>query len=549
MERGTQPGPLAFNVADLFEAVADRRATSPAVIAGTDRLSYQDLEQLTARWASSLADLGVGPGDRVALLLGNSLPHVAALLGSFKLRAVPINVNQHYTVDELRHLLTDANPAVVICDDAATAACEASLGGETARLVPLSQITARVSTVHPQSRRTDRSGEDRYLLYTGGTTGLPKGVEWRQEDLFFAALGGDHRPDGPLTVAADALDALRHEPTRVLVASPLMHGTAQWVTLGSLLSGGTVVLSTHPHFDPEALLDLAEAEEVAQLVVVGDAFAVPLVEALDRHPARWQLDRLVAIASGGAALAPDTAARLLGHLSGAVVVDGYGTSETGGHARRIHLPGITPAAGFRTGPDTALIGADGALLARDSPDAGRIARRGRLPVGYRNDPARTAATFVTINGERWALSGDHGRWRSDGTLALMGRGERTVNSGGEKVDALEVESVIRTHPAVADVMVVAVPDARFGEVVGALIQLLPGAVLAEEDLAAWCRSSLARFKVPRRVQVLHALPRTPTGKPDYRGATEQLLHQAAVSTGQHEPARGPTSRAGTERPS
>lgn len=522
--------PAVFNLADLFEAVADHRGDDLAIVAGAERASYQALDRLAACWAATLAGLRVAPGDRVALMLRNHLPHVAALLGAFKLRAVPLNVNLHYTVEELRHLLSDADPAVVVCEDelesTVRSAVEQNTWGPSAPAVsvwPLHALTHLLETTPPAPRRRDRSGSDRYLLYTGGTTGLPKGVEWRQEDLFFAALGGDSRVDGALTTPSDALAALRHAPTRVLVACPLMHGTAQWVTLGALLSGGTVVVFTEDAFDADELLDLAERERVAQLVVVGDAFAVPLADALDAQPDRWQLDDLVAVASGGASLAPETARRLLAHLPGAVVVDGYGTSETGGHARRIHIPGA-PASGaaFTPGTDTALIGFDGTVVPRDSTELGRIARSGRIPLGYRNDPTRTAVTFPLIDERRWALTGDLGRWRADGTIELVGRGERTVNSGGEKVDALEVEAVVRTHPAVADAMVVGVPDARFGEVVGVLVKLAPGASLSVEQLARFCRSSLARFKLPRHVAVVDHLPRTATGKPDYRSAVAHL---------------------------
>lgn len=522
--------PAVFNLADLFEAVADHRGDDLAVVAGSARASYRELDRLAAGWAAALAALGVAAGDRVALMLRNHLPHVAALLGAFKLRAVPLNVNLHYTVEELRHLLADADPAVVVCEDELVSTVRGAVeqnawgpSAPTAAVWSRRALTELLETTPPAARRSDRSGADLYLLYTGGTTGLPKGVEWRQEDLFFAALGGDSRVDGALATPADALAALRHAPTRVLVACPLMHGTAQWVTLGALLSGGTVVLFTEDGFDADALLDLAEAERVAQLVVVGDAFAVPLADALDAHPERWPLDELVAVASGGASLAPDTARRLLAHLPGAVVVDGYGTSETGGHARRIHVPGPSVSgAAFRPGSDTALIGFDGALVPRHSSELGRIGRCGRIPLGYRNDPTRTAVTFPLIEGERWALTGDLGRWRPDGTIELVGRGERTVNSGGEKVDALEVEEVVRTHPAVADAMVVGVPDARFGEVVGVLVKLAPGASLSVEQLARFCRSSLARFKLPRHVAVVEHLPRTPTGKPDYRSAVAHL---------------------------
>ncbi len=522
--------PAAFNVADLFEAVADRRGDRSALVAGRERLTYHTLEETAARWAALFAELGVGPCDRVALMLRNSAHHVAAMLGAFKLRAVPFNVNQHYTAEELRHLLTDADPALVVCEDsmeptvrAATDLLPAGTVTSGPPVHPIGTFAEHLARLDPLPRRHDRRGDDLYLLYTGGTTGLPKGVEWRQDDLFFAALGGDHHIGRPLEAPADVARTLPDHGTRMLVACPLMHGTAQWVTLGTLLSGGTVVLFTDDTFDAVAMLDLAEREQVAQLILVGDAFAVPLADELDRHPGRWDLDRLVAVASGGAALAPGTAARLLRHLDGAVVVDGYGTSETGGQARRVHLPGVVDRShGFVPGADTTLVGFDGRPLDRDSPVLGRIGRTGRLPLRYRNDPDRSAATFPTIDGVRWALTGDLGRWMSDGTIELVGRGERTVNSGGEKVDALEVEGVVRSHPAVADAMVVGIPDQRFGEVVGLLVRVAPGASLSTEQLARFCRSSLARFKLPRQVLVVADLPRTPAGKPDYRAAVTRL---------------------------
>jgi len=532
--------PAAFNVADLFEAAADGRGDGPALVAGETRLSYRELDDLAARWATVFAGLGVRPGDRVALMLANSALHVAALLGACKQRAVPLNVNQHYTVEELRPLLADADPALVVCEDTVAPAVRAAArsgtgtapersgttisrtGHRTPAIRTTAELAAQLAAAVPQPRRTDRRGDDRYLLYTGGTTGRPKGVEWRQEDLYFAALGGGDRAGLAVAEPADVAGSLRARPTRTLVACPLMHGTAQWVTLGSLVAGDTVVLSVDEAFDATALLDLAEREAAGRLVLVGDAFAVPLADALDREPDRWQLDQLVVVASGGAVLGTATARRLLAHLGGAVVVDGYGTSETGGQARRVLLPGVTSTGGFAPGPDTTLIGFDGAPVPRDDDRLGRIARTGRLPLGYRNDPERSAATFPVLDGVRWALTGDLGRWRADGTIELVGRGGRTVNSGGEKVDALEVEGVVREHPAVAEAMVVGVPDARFGEVVGVVVRLAPGASLTAEQLTRHCRRALARFKVPRHVAVLPDLPRTPTGKPDYRQAVRHL---------------------------
>jgi acyl-CoA synthetase (AMP-forming)/AMP-acid ligase II len=248
------------------------------------------------------------------------------------------------------------------------------------------------------------------------------------------------------------------------------------------------------------------------------------VAALDAEPERWNLDSLVVVASGGATLSQTTASELLDHLPWAVLVDGYGTTETGGQGRRVLIPGGAPAGPprFVPEPGTVVLDPSGTPIAPGSAQVGRIARRGHLPLGYRNDPERTAETFPWLAGARWALTGDLGRVEADGTITLLGRGERTINSGGEKVAAYEVEDVIRTHPAVVDAMVVGVADRRFGERVGAVVALRGGASLTLDRLVRYCRPSLARFKVPRRLAVVEALPRLPSGKLDYRRAAELL---------------------------
>lgn len=519
-----------LNLADGFEAVVALAGRRDAAVAGAARRTYRELEDRAARWATLLDEAGVRPGDRVALVLRNGLAYLEAMLGAFKVRAVPVNVNHHYVADELRHLLADAEPAaIVVAADLAATVVEvlATLverghsAGSAPVLVVDDALDARLAGVSPAPPRTDRRGEDRYLLYTGGTTGLPKGVEWHHGDLFVAALGGDR------TTAADPARRLAPRSTRILVASPLMHGTAQWVALSTLLSGGTVVLNEDPAFDPERLLDLAATERVGQLVLVGDAFAVPLLAALEAAPERWELESLVVVASGGATLSASTAAGLLRCLPGVVVVDGYGTSETGGQARRVLVPGL---AGTGTGPARFLPGEDTALVTLDLSDVvrpgsglvGWIARRGHLPIGYRNDPAGTAATFPTIDGQRWALTGDIGRSEPDGWITLVGRGGRTINTGGEKVDPSEVEEVLRRHPDVGDAMVVGIADLRFGENVAAVVRGAPGRTVSLEVLTGHCRAHLARFKVPRRVVVVEELPRSPAGKPDYRRARELL---------------------------
>lgn len=532
--------PASFNLADLFEAVADTVPERSAVTAPEGRATYAELDDLADRWAGVLVAAGVSVGDRVAVALPNGLAHLALLLAAFKARAVPVNVNDHYTADELRTVLVDAEPSVVVAAPARHAAVLRALGAAGATggaagaedTAPLSstvleltdELARTVLGAAPLPRRSDRSGQDPYLLYTGGTTGVPKGVEWRQEDLFFSALGGDSRPGPPIGDPVDVLEVLSRAASAVLVASPLMHGTAQWVALGSLLAGRHVVVAPSDSLDAPALWDLAETEQVSQLVVVGDAFARPLTAALDAHPGRWSLEALVTVASGGATLSADCVDALFRHLPDIVVVDGYGTTETGGQGRRVLVPG-SPVAGpsrFTPTADTGIIGPSGAVLDPACREVGRIARRGRIPLRYRNDPERTAQTFPVIDGERWALTSDLGRFGSDGSIVLVARGERVIHCGGEKVDAQEVEAVVRAFPGVADAMVVGVAESRFGEVVGAVITSAAGASVDLEELDHHCRSCLARFKVPKRWRVVGSLPVTVTGKPDYRRASGWL---------------------------
>lgn len=516
--------PASFNVADLFEAVADALPQRPAVTAVDGRANYRQLDALADRWARVMHNAGVGPGDRVAVALPNALTHLGVLLAAFKVRAVPVNMNAHYTVEELGHVLADADPAVVVVSPDLRAAMRRAgdRGAPLPMLVADEAQAAAVQITSPLPRRRDRRGDDPYLLYTGGTTGTPKGVEWRQEDLFFSALGGDSRPGPAITGPRDVVELVSRTSSSVLVASPLLHGTAQWAALGALLAGRHVVLSPSESFDAVSLWDLADAERVVQVVVVGDAFARPLAAALDAEPDRWALDALVTVASGGDTLSVDAVESLFRHLPGIVIVDGYGTTETGGQGRRVLTPGSVCDTPSRFVPtvDTGIIGAAGRVLARDCPEIGRIARRGRIPLRYRNDPVRTAEVFAVIDGERWVLTGDLGRYEDDGAMVLVARGERVIHCGGEKVDAGEVETVVRSHPGVRDVMVVGVPDTRFGQVVGALVVAAPGRELGLAELDRHCRPTLARFKVPRRLRVVPELPRTSTGKLDHRRAAQ-----------------------------
>ena len=525
-----------WNLADVFEAVVDAVGPHEAVVGDHGRSTFSDLDRRANQLAHVLVSRGVGPGDRVGVQLRNGQTYLEVMLAAFKLRAVPVNVHYRYTVEELAYLFTDADLSVVVheadlADRVRAAATSAGLGLQAiAAGDEYEQALAGAPDHRPISSGGPRSGDDRYILYTGGTTGMPKGVIWRHEDLFLGALsGGNPGGDPPADLAAVATVA-RRARTRCLPASPFTHGTAHWTALATLLGGGCVVVSPAGALRPESLWDLVAAERVTLLVIVGDAFALPLLDALDREPDRWDLSALLSVVSGGAVLSPTAHQGLLRHLPWSVVVDGYGTSETGGHGHMAVWPGQVPSGRprFEVGDDTAVFDEHLEPVQPGSGAVGHLARRGHIPIGYHNDPERTARTFPVIRGERWAVPGDLAVVEADGRVALLGRGSSSINSGGEKVFPDEVEATLKSHPDVFDALVVGTPDERWGEVVTAIVQPRAGTHPAPDDLVEHCRAHLAGFKAPRRIVFVPSVVRRSSGKPDYGWARAVVAGDAVA---------------------
>ena len=493
---------MGGSLADRFEEVVAASPDAEAVVVDEVRLSYAELDERADRMSRVLARRGIGPGDRVGILLGNTNEHLEVLLACFKQRAVAVNLNTRFVADELADLLRHSRTALVVHEEDLGSLLPSGVD----RLARGQAYESALAGVDPAPRRDDRSGDDEYVLYTGGTTGRPKGALWRHADLHVAALAG-HVDLGA---------------RRVYVACPLFHGTGQWMALAALLAGGTVVTSRRRSIDPAAIWDEAQAERVSHLVLVGDSYAGPLVDALEREPDRWAHPDLTVFLSGGAVLSPAVTSRLLVCLPDAMVVDGYGASETGGQARVITVAGSrSPASGrpcFRVTEDTAILDDDLRPLARGDETEGWLARRGALPIGYDGDPDATARAFPVVDGVRWAVPGDRARWVATDRIEILGRGALTINTGGEKVHPEEVEAVLRSHGSVADVVVVGSPDARWGEVVTALVAPAPGEAPTLDELDAHCRRSLAGFKVPRRLVLVDEVRRSAAGKPDYRWA-------------------------------
>jgi acyl-CoA synthetase (AMP-forming)/AMP-acid ligase II len=530
--------PVEFNLADLFEAVADAVPDREALVCGgrdgiNRRVSYAGLDARADRLAQALDARGIGPGAAVGLHLHNGPEFVEAMVALYKLRAVPINVNHRYAADELRYLFADAEMQAVVTEpDGALTIGSIRPDLPLLREVVVTGAGYEELLAAPLAGRVDvgpRSGDDRYVLYTGGTTGRPKGVVWRHEDIYFASLGGRGTPSQGVPMLTEPGEvvarAVGHDPIRRrLPLCPLIHGGAMWIALQALCSGGTLVLSTDRHFDPEAALELLAEERIDLTMLIGDATARPLADTLARSPDRFDLSSLQVIASGGAVLSTAVRRRLEELLPGTRVLDTFGSSESGGQGRLVTSSSGHGPRRLLTDECTAVLGDDLAPVAPG--EVGHLARRGWIPLGYHGDPERTATTFPVVDGVRWSVPGDLARLEDDGTITLLGRGSTSINTGGEKVFPEEVERELKSHPAVLDCLVVGAPDDRFGERVVAVISVRPlSTEVTDEELVDHARRHIAGYKVPRRwVRVAHC-ERLPTGKPDYAWARQVVLDQ------------------------
>jgi acyl-CoA synthetase (AMP-forming)/AMP-acid ligase II len=383
-----------------------------------------------------------------------------------------------------------------------------------------------IASRSPQPPPVKPSPDDLYVLYTGGTTGMPKGVLWRQHDIFMTSFGGRNIVTGdPATSVDEIVAAAAAGPgTKLMVLPPLMHGAAQWTMMTAITTGQSVVFpSAVDHLDAEDVVRTIERERVSVVTVVGDAMARPLVAALEKGIA--DVSSLAVIANGGALLTPFVKQRLIEVLPNVLVVDGVGSSETGAQMHHMSMSGAVSTGTFNAGPDTFVAAEDmAAILDRGHVGIGWLAQRGYVPLGYKGDAAKTAKTFPVIDGVRYAIPGDRARHRADGTIELLGRDSVTINSGGEKIFAEEVETAIASHPAVADVVVAGRPSERWGQEVVAVVALAEGAAADAEELVAHAALSLARYKLPKAVVFRPVIERSPAGKADYRWAREQAVN-------------------------
>ena len=544
---------MALNIADLFEHAADAVPERLAIACGDAEITYRALEATSNQLAHYLAAAGVGPGDHVGVYGRNSIELIEAFLACYKLQAIAVNINYRYVEAELRYLFTEAELVALVhdrqfSDKVATLlpdypGLRATLAIEDGSGTPLGNSTdfAAATAEKPADRDFgERSADDIYMLYTGGTTGYPKGVIWRHEDIWRTLGGGidfatgERMPDEweqSKRAAASPAGLVR------LTAAPLIHGNAQWAALAALFAGDTVVFV--PQFNPHDIWRAVQRRKVNVLIIIGDAMARPLIEAYQEE--QYDLSSVLAISSSAALFSPVVKDQYLSLLPNIVVTDAIGASETGftglGYVsagnKRAEGPTVTP------GPSTIVIDEHNRQVGPGG--IGRLARGGHVPLGYYKDPVKTAALFAEVDGARYAVPGDLARVEADGSLTLLGRGNTCVNTGGEKVYPEEVEGALKSHADVFDALVIGVPDERLGQRVAALVQARDGHSIDVTVLDAHLRTQIAGYKVPRSVWLVEQIGRTPAGKADYGWARRYVDEQLAAVTQQGKP---PTPDAG-----
>jgi acyl-CoA synthetase (AMP-forming)/AMP-acid ligase II len=531
-----------WNIADVFETIADRIPDALAQQQGERSITWREFDRRADGVAHLLLDAGLLEQDKVAQYLYNCPEYIESLYACFKAGLATVNTNYRYAADELVYIWDNADVVAVVFHGEFTPTIEAIRervpgirrwlwvddgNGACPEWATPYEVAA---TSEPGRTHAPwgRSGDHLFLLYTGGTTGMPKGVMWRQDDMF-RALDANNRKRMPPEQDLDALESRVAEPgPRGMPGAPLMHGTGLFNAISTLMIGGSVTTMEGRHFDPVELLDTVERHRINSMAIVGDAFAKPILRALDAEPDRWDISSLRVIVSSGVIWSKETKDGLLRHNARLIMVDALGSSEALGMATNTTTAESSGGtAKFELGPNTRVVTDDGRDVEPGSGELGRVAMRGYTPIGYYKDPDKSAATFQVIDGERYSIPGDWAEVLADGTVKLLGRGSQCINTGGEKVYPEEVEECLKLHPTVHDAAVVGLPDERFGQAIIALVEPDAGRTIDADELIAHVKQHLARYKAPKAIVPIESVGRAVNGKLDYRSLTAL----AAAQTG------------------
>ena len=548
-----------WNYGDVWETVAEIQPEAPAIVQGDRHMNWRAFDQGADGIARYLLDLGVAQQDKVAIYLYNCPEYLQTAFATMKIGLVPVNTNYRYGDDELSYLWTNADAVAVVFHGVFTERIERirdrvpgvrgwlwvdDESGPCPDWATPYEEAAATSTLTATPTRTaapwGRSGDDLIMIYTGGTTGMPKGVMWRQDDVFVRLIAGGVRKypvDGGIESVRQSLLATPSTLT-LMPACPLMHGAGWFTANTALAEGGQIALLECRKYDPVELLDAVERQKVNGLVIVGDPFARPLLAALDERPGHWDLSSLVMVVSSGAMWSEPIKQGLLAHHPGMLLVDAFSSSEAVGMGMSISGAGKAAAtATFTLGPDVKVLKEDGGEVTPGSEEIGVLALGGRNPLGYYKDDEKSARIFRVVDGERYSIPGDFAQVDADGTIRLLGRGSVCINSGGEKIFPEEVEEVLKTHEAVHDAVVVGIPHPVYGEQIVGVIELADvspdGAAPqppAEAEIIKHVKERLASYKAPRRVRVVDTIGRSPNGKVDYKRHQAESIEEFEPAT-------------------
>ncbi len=539
---------MAFQMADIFETMADAIPDRECFVCGEQRYTYAEFERRSNQLAHALAARGVTRGDHVGTYMYNSAEYVATMIACFKLGAVPININYRYVEEELVYLFDNADlkavvhhrefaPRIAVVRDQCPT-LEALIfveDGSGADVEAIGSVAFTDALAEGSAERDfdPRTGDDIFIIYTGGTTGMPKGVMWRHEDIFFAGMGGgDPQGGNPVKSLEELAERAQNAPMQLtmMAAAPLIHGAAQLATFIAFNSGNKLVMQKK--FDADDIVRLISEENVNSLSIVGDAMARPIATALEENAesGKYEIKMLFAIASAGAIFSEPVKARLKRVLPNTMLIDSYGSTETGfqGTGSGAETKSFGQGLSFQMNDRTLVLDDDHNVVEPGSGVRGRVALKGHVPVGYYNDPVKTAETFVTIGGERYSITGDIAEVMEDGTIKLFGRGSVCINSGGEKIFIEEVENALVSAEAVYDAVVVGVDDEQWGQRVVALISIEPGqSDPGESAIQEHARTKVAGYKVPKEIYVVDEVFRGPNGKADYKASKKLAAELSA----------------------
>lgn len=542
---------MAWTFADIWESIAAAQPEHPAFIQGPRVITWGQFDARADALAAHFIAKGMSHRSKVAAYLYNGPEYLESYFAAFKAGFEPVNTNYRYGPEELVYLFDNADAEAIVFH----ASFADIVAGIRPRLPKVKAWVAVAEPGHPVPAWADdydtivasppaqrpvkaawgRSGDDLLLLYTGGTTGMPKGVMWRQDDLFqVLGAGGNAAMGVPPVTSIPELIARHAGPDHIrpisLIAAPLMHGTGQFSALISFNNGGTVALLPSRRFDAVELWNEAERLKATGIVLVGLAFSTPMLEALEANPGRWDLSSVKTMSSSGSMWSQENKRGLLRHVTNATIMDSLGSSEAVGLGASASAPGAeVQTAAFMLGPNCGVFTEDGRRVAPGSGERGMVAVSGFLPMGYYKDPEKSAKTFQIMEGVRWSVPGDWAEVNADGTLKLLGRGSVCINTGGEKVFPEEVEEALKRHPSVRDAVVVGVADPRFGERICAVVEPEGDQNPTLAELAEYVRSQLAHYKAPRELVLVPSIGRAPNGKVDYKAIKEQALAALGVA--------------------